>query len=87
MWWCETYRWEIYDEIDENRLFMANIAWLLVSYYSLMIMVPYALYIPFANLQYHHKLFFNWRKESKTNRLKIVTKCLVSDENFQTDLY
>lgn len=35
MWWCETYRWEIYDEIDENRLFMANIAWLLVSYYSL----------------------------------------------------
>lgn len=82
MWWCETYRWEIYDEIDENRLFMANIAWLLVSYYSLMIMVPYALYIPFSNLQYHHKWFFYWRKESK-----IVTKCLVSDENFQTDLY
>lgn len=26
--------------------------------------------------------FFYWRKESK-----IVTKCLVSDENFQTDLY
>lgn len=52
MWWCETYRWEIYDEIDENRLFMANIAWLLVSYSSLMIMVPYALYIPFSNLQW-----------------------------------
>lgn len=23
---CEIYRREIYDEIDENRLFMANIA-------------------------------------------------------------
>lgn len=32
---CEIYRWEIYDEIDENGLFMANIAWLWVSYYSL----------------------------------------------------
>lgn len=35
MWWCEIYRWEIYDEIDENRLFMVNIVWFLVFYYSL----------------------------------------------------
>lgn len=50
MWWCEIYRWEIYDEIDENRLFMVNIVWFLVFYYSLMIMVFYVFYIFFFNL-------------------------------------
>lgn len=50
--------------IDEKymmKLMRIDYSWLILpdSWYlitaCLMTMVPYALYIPFANLQYHHK--------------------------------